>query len=563
MPTIEMSFSDLERLVGASIPKDAEELDYLLSFIKAEVEEFTGDYLRVEVKDGNRPDLWTVEGIARALRGVLSVETGLREFKLSDQPPIEVFVDPALKEIRPYIACAVVYGVEIDESVLVGFIRLQDKLDLTYGRGRKRTSIGLYVADLITPPIYYKLVGPDEVSFVPLGFDEELTLRRILEEHPKGIEYGHIIKDYPKWPILMDSRGKVLSMPPIINSADLGRVTTETRNILVEVTGTNWTAVSNTLTIVATSIAERGGVIRKAVNKHPYEPREIETPQLQPNESKVTKEYVKSVVGLDLEPAQIAELLEKARYGAKAVGDEIVVQIPAYRVDIMHPVDIVEDVAIMYGYDRIEPVVPQIMTIGDISEEEKFANLVREIMIGFGFQEILTFIMSSPEIIRDKMRLPREGYIEVANPRTLRFTCLRDWITPSLIEFLSFNTHVEYPQKVFEVGYCVVPVKDSPTGARDKRVLGFAIAGDQVTFTDAKSIADGFLRLLGLSYELREIDYPSFIEGRVGKIVVGGVEAGMIGEVHPEVLNNFGIGKPVVVCEIDLGALQEVKKRGI
>ena len=161
------------------------------------------------------------------------------------------------------------------------------------------------------------------------------------------------------------------------------------------------------------------------------------------------------------------------------------------------------------------------------------------------------------------MRLPREGYIEVANPRTLRFTCLRDWITPSLVEFLSFNTHVEYPQKVFEVGYCVVPAKDSPTGARDKRVLGFAIAGDQATFTDAKSVADGFLRLLGLSYELKEMDHPSFIEGRVGKIVVGGVEAGIIGEIHPEVLNNFGIGKPVVVCEIDLGALQEVKKRGI
>ena len=563
MPTIEMSFSDLERLVGTSLPRDRDELDHILSFIKTEVEELTGDYLRVEVKDGNRPDLWTVEGIARALRGVLGTETGIREFKLLDEPPIEVIVDPALKEIRPYIACAVVYGVEINENVLVGFIRLQDKLDLTYGRGRKRTSIGLYVADLITPPIHYKLVEPDEVKFVPLGFDRELTLRQILEEHPKGIEYGHIIKEHPKWPILMDSRGKVLSMPPIINSADLGRVTTETKNILVEVTGTSWTAVSNILTIVATSIAERGGVIRKAIIKHPYEPGEIETPQLQPSEIKIDKKYVKSVVGLDLEPSQIAELLEKARYRARAVGEEIVVQVPSYRVDIMHPVDVVEDVAIMYGYDRIEPVVPQIMTVGSISEEERFANLVREVMIGFGFQEVLTFIMSNPETIRDKMRLPREGYIEVANPRTLRFTCLRDWITPSLIEFLSYNTHVEYPQKIFEVGFCVIPDKKSPTGAVDKRVLGFAIADDDVGFTDGKSIVDGFLRTLGLRYELEEIDHPSFIAGRVGKIRVEGKDAGIIGEIHPEVLNNFGLGKPVVVCEIDLEALLEVSKSRI
>ncbi len=270
MPTVNVLFNDLQRLIGQKLPTNQAELNEILSYVKGETELFYGDELAIEIKDGNRPDLWNVEGIARALKGVLGIERGLREYPIIGDSGIKTYVDKNLRNIRPYIGCSVVKGVKLDNEVIRELVHLQDKLDQTYGRKRKRSSIGLYNLELIRPPIKYRSVKPNEISFTPLESMEEMSLTQILERHPKGIEYGHIVKKYKRWPILIDSKNEVLSFPPIINSNDLGRITEDIEDIFVEVTGTSYETVLNTLTLVTLSLADRGEHIYSTKIFYPY-----------------------------------------------------------------------------------------------------------------------------------------------------------------------------------------------------------------------------------------------------------------------------------------------------
>ena len=217
MPTIEVERDDLESLLGVHLPSDKEELSDILACVKGEVKAVDGQDLRIEFKDSNRADIWGVEGLARALRGPLDLEKGLKDYRIAGSSGVEVKVDARLENIRPYIGCSVVRDIKLTDAAIRQIMRFQDKMDQTYGRNRRRTSIGVYDFDLITPPLSYRTAEPREVSFVPLEFEEELTLEEILEKHPKGIDYGHIVRDYPVWPIFMDSEDKVLSFPPIIN----------------------------------------------------------------------------------------------------------------------------------------------------------------------------------------------------------------------------------------------------------------------------------------------------------------------------------------------------------
>ncbi len=557
MPTIEVIFNDLQRLVGVHLPREVDELNEVLAYVKGEVEGFEGDELRIEIKDGNRPDLWSVEGIARGLRGALGVEEGLREYVVKSPSGVEIEVDPALQKIRPYIASSVVKGVKLDDETIREFMHLQDKLDLTYGRKRRRASIGLYNNDLITPPIQYRAAKPDEVSFVPLGGGEEMTLEEILEKHPKGLEYGYAVKSYDRWPILHDSAGKVLSFPPIINSDSLGRITESVKNVLIEVTGTLYETVMNTLMLVTLSVADRGREIHSTGVNYPYgRPRNVHTPSLSNQKIRLETAYVEQVLGLKLDKDSIVGLLEKARYGVPPTGDGWVdVIVPCYRVDIMHPVDVVEDIAIAYGYNNIVPRWPQLVTFGRITDRETFSDLVREVAAGLGFQEALTFSMSNPQTLFDMMGIRQQPVANVSNPRTLRYTCLRSWLMPNLIEFLSNNTHVEYPQRVFEVGDCVILDEASPTGLRDVRKLACVAAHSTASFSEAKSALDALLLNIGTGCELEGAEHGSFIEGRVGRILVDGKDVGLIGELNPVVLEGWKLENPIVGFEVDLDEL--------
>lgn len=554
MVTVTVEQQDLEGLVGAKLPRDLSALNEILSQIKCEAtrifsEESGVEELSLENKDTNRPDLWSTEGIARALRGFLGLETGPGGYAIAGPSGVSVGVDARLENIRPYIGCSVVKKVQLSDAAIRGLMHLQDKLDESYGRRRRRSSIGLYEFDLIAPPLRYGVAKPDEISFVPLGTNERMTLREILLRHPKGIEHGHIVKSGPLWPILLDSENNVLSFPPIINSNDLGRITPETRNVLVEVTGTSPDTVLNALMMVTISLADRGGGIYSSIIHYPYgKTRKTVTPVLQTRQVRIRLDYVSSMLGTDLSANQAIRLLRRARFGAsRAASNSLNVLVPCYRLDMMHAVDIVEDIGIAYGLNQIKPRWPPHATVGGITRQHEFTDLLREVMVGLGFQEVLTFTLSNPEKLFSRMNIPPESLVELENPRVQTLTCLRNWLVPSLMEVLSANVHVAYPQRVFEIGDCVIR-----NGSEIEEAVRLAAVSchAEASFTEAKALVGALLSAVGLECRTAELDHGSFLEGRAASIIVGEKQVGITGELHPQVLENWGIQNPAVVFEL-------------
>ena len=562
MPKFDVSKSDLERLIGKEFT--VEEWEDLFLYAKCELDdvwEENGEiYFKADSKDTNRPDLWSAEGIARQIKWALGMEKGLPKYEI-ERSDIVVYVDEKLKEIRPYGVYAIVEGLELDEEALKQMINLQEKVALTFGRRRREVAIGIFDFDKVKPPIYYRAAEKTE-KFVPLGFTEELTLEEILEKHEKGKEYGHLIRDKPYYPLLVDSEGKVLSMPPVINSEITGRVTTETRNVFVDVTGWDLKKIMLALNVVVTALAERGGRIRSV--KVIYPDFEIETPDLSSREFEVELDYVRRLAGIELSDGEIKDLLERMMYEVELVDGKARVRYPAFRDDIMHARDILEDVLIAYGYNNIEPEEPKLAVQGRGDRFVEFEDAVRELMVGFGLQEVMTFNLTNREAQYSRMRLePGENYfnhppaelVEIENPISPKWSALRGWLIPSLLDFLSQNTHEEYPQRIFEVGKATLIDESRETKTVSESKLAVALAYPRVTFTEAKEILESVMRHLGFVYELQEVEHPSFIPGRVGKIVVDGKEIGIIGELHPAVLENWGIEMPTAVFELFLGPL--------
>ncbi|ASJ04317.1 phenylalanine--tRNA ligase subunit beta [Thermococcus barossii] len=562
MPKFDVSKQDLERLIGKSFT--VEEWEDLFLYAKCELDDVWEEggevYFKADSKDTNRPDLWSAEGIARQIRWALGLEKGLPRYEVG-KSGVTVYVDGKLKDIRPYGVYAIVEGLHLDEEALKQMINLQEKVALTFGRRRREVAIGIFDFDKVKPPIYYRAAERTE-KFVPLGFDEELTLEEILEKHEKGREYGRLIKDKPYYPLLVDSEGKVLSMPPIINSEVTGRVTTETRNVFVDVTGWDLKRIMLALNVVVTALAERGGKIKSV--KVVYPDFEIETPDLTPKSFEVELDYIKRLTGLELSDGDVKNLLERMMYDVELADGKVKLLYPAFRDDIMHARDVLEDVLIAYGYNEIEPEEPKLAVQGRGDKFIEFEDAVRELMVGFGLQEVMTFNLTNREAQYDKMNLeygrnhfnnPPAELVEIENPISPKWSALRGWLIPSLLDFLSQNTHEEYPQKIFEVGKVTLIDEARETKTVSESKLAVALAHPRVTFTEAKEILESAMRHLGFEYELEEVEHPSFIPGRVGRITVNGEEIGIIGEIHPAVLENWGIEMPVAAFELFLRPL--------
>lgn len=539
------------------MPRDKEGLNEVFAFVKGDVESLEGEAVSIEVKDSNRPDIWAVEGIARALRGYLGVGRG-REIKLAGRSNFKVDIDKRVKPIRPFISTAIVKGLQPTDEALKSWINLQEKLDQTYGRKRKRASIGLYQADMMQSPLSYTVANPDIITFAPLGSEKKQSLREIVETHPKGAEYGEIISQFETWPILVDGADNVLSLPPVINSNDLGRITTETRNILVEVTGTNAETVHNTLKIVVASLAERGGKIYSCLETYPYgSPRRLVSPDLSPTGSSLSLSYINKLLGTPLTLREASRFAERAGYRVRrAMGDTIHLEIPCYRTDIMHSVDIVEDIAISMDINKLKPEWPRIWTIGSLAKETNETENAAEIMIGLGFQEVLTYGLTSPVVVSSNMQSGEAKLVELLNPRMTTHTVLRNWLLPSLLELLSHNTHVDYPQRIFEIGPCINRRENQVQPIQETRKLAAVTIHANAGFTEIRSSLDALAKNGGRSFEIREREHPSFLSGRCGAIISKeGTEVGIIGEVSPRVIKSWGLNLPAAAFEMELSAL--------
>ncbi len=532
MPTIDVDYLELERLLGVKINGDIEKLDEILAFVKGEVKAIDQKEgsVSIEMKDTARADLWSVEGLSRALQGYLNRAKGLKQYAVG-KSAIEVNVNSKLFGIRPYICCSVIKNIHLSDNIIKGIMHLQDKLDQTHGRSRQKTSIGIYNLDLIKPPIEYTAVKPEETKFVPLGFNEEMSLDQILDRHPKGVEYSHIVKKNPLYPMLFDSEGKVLSFPPIINSNDLGKITEESRNLLVEVTGTVHKTVLNTLNLVTLALIDRGGKAFSATIHYPeesdYTEGKVVTPNFESKRFSLSVEDTNHLLGLKLNATEIGDLLLTSGLGVENISDEnLTVLVPCYRVDVMHQVDIIEDVAIAYGYNNIEPTWRELPTTGATKPDQRYIDIARELMVGLGYQETLNTTLTNPESLFKKMNAFPTEIVELSNPKIVTMTCLRNMLLPSLMEFLSINTSVEFPQKIFELGKITLHDKTRETQTRDEDWLAALTTHPNANFSEIKSALDSFMGNIGVEWQIKQTNHSSFIEGRVGKVIVNGSEVG-------------------------------------
>jgi len=483
----------------------------------------------------NRPDLYSVEGIARGLRGFLGLELGLPRYSVGSATT-DFIVNPNVADVRPFAVGGIVRGLDLDTALLRSLVDLQEKLHLTVGRKRRKVAIGIHDLDRVTPPFTYKAVLPPEVRFTPLGLAEDMDLLDILVKHEKGREYAHLVASQPVFPIITDAKGNVLSFPPIINGI-LTQLTSDTRNVFIDVTGTDLEAVGGCLTIIATSLAERGGKIESVRTKYPD--RTLETPDLAPRQHTLDLHRANELLGLSLKPNEAVEFLRRMRHDARAEGEVITASSPAYRLDLLHSVDLTEDIAIAWGYDRYPRGLPKRMTIG-----------VRTLLIGYGYQEVMSLTIASA---KEPVQTPPR--VEVLNPLGEEFTTLRSSLLPALLNIFRLNKHRELPQRIFETADVVL-------GAKNVRRIAAAAMHHKAAFTEAKSLVLSLLRDLGQSGEVTAVDDANFIPGRAAAVVLHGRDIGRFGEIHPRILEAYTLVQPVIIFELDVAPLRSSRLGG-
>ncbi len=547
MPTIEVSKKVLEKLVGRKINIDD------LSIAKAECE--NGDKLKIEVGDTNRPDLWSVEGLARVLRGFYG-KKGMPKINIKKGTK-KIIVDHNIKKIRPYISGFVAKRIKVTDEVLKDLIQIQEKIADNFGKKRKKISIGIYNHDQIEWPVHYKAVKK-EMKFIPLEFKKPMTLKEILDKHPKGIEYGYIIKNHNLYPIFVDSKENVLSFPPIINSNFIGKVETGRKNLFIEVTGTDMKSVLLVTNILAYALYDRGAIIESVNVVYPWKTsygKNIRTPYLFKEIISFEKEKIKEMLGLELDDKKIKNLLESMQYNVKIKRNKIIVEIPPYRNDVMHYADVIEDLAIAYGYNNFDSLPLKTYTIGESDKKRRWIDNIRLCMIGLGFQEILSPILIGKKMLTEKMCSESDNIVEIENPMTENYNSVRSWLLPCLMNCLSKNLHRDYPQKIFEIGEAVFLEKDS---VNETIKLGACISDANASYEDISAVLHTLLENIGIKYSIKKNEHNSFIKGRCASIVVNGKVIGFVGEIHPQVLNNWGLEKPVSGFEIDLGKIKNL-----
>jgi phenylalanyl-tRNA synthetase beta chain len=540
MPVITLHYEDLEKLTGT----DKETIIKRVPMIGADIERVEDEYVDIEFFP-DRPDLYSVEGAARAMRGFLDLETGLPEYEIKPYE-VSISVSKDILKIRPFLGCAVVRGVKFTSSSIKSLMDLQEDLHWGLGRNRKKVSIGVHDLKNVKPPFRYMAVEP-EFEFVPLDYTEKMSMTEILEKHPKGTRFAHLVKGFDKYPIILDADDNVLSFPPIINGT-LTAVTEETTDLFIDVTGLG-EAVYTALNIVVTALAERGGQIEFVRVIRPGG-EEFILPDLEPETRLLSKGEVKSLMGMELSIEEIVKQLERMRFGASALDNETVeVKVPAYRADILHNYDLVEDIAKGYGYENIEVKVPETYTAGKSHPISLMRASVNEIMVGLNYYEVMPFTLTSEKINFENMcRQKTDDITYVLHPISEDQTMIRTTVLPNLLEILALNQHRELPQKIFEFGEIV-------SNEITRQHLSAVSIHPQANFTEMYEAMNALMREMMLPYEVKESKDPAFLEGRRADVYVRGKKLGVFGEIHPEVISNFGLGYAVVGFELDLNDL--------
>lgn len=492
----------------------------------------------------NRPDLLSLQGFVRAIKTFFAKQ-GLKKYKVNvPERGYKVIVDSSVKDIRPYTVCAIIKDLKFNDSLITNIIDVQEKLHSTWGRNRKKVAIGIYPLEKISLPIRYLARKPEEIKFIPLGYENEMTGKEILEIHPKGKEYSHLLQENKKYPIFIDNKNKILSMPPIINSNETGKIDEKTKEIFIECSGNHLPTLQKTLAILTTMFADMNG---KIFSMEIEDEKKFITPNLSPTKIKISLEQINSILGLNLKERDIEKLLSKMGYGCKNLN----VQIPAWRTDILHPIDIIEDIAIAYGYENFIPAIPNISTIGEESKESKFKEKLSELIIGLGMLEISSYHLIKAE------EIDKNESIQIQNAKT-EYKILRPNLIISMLRILSENKDHTYPQNLFEIGKVFTPSNKSISGVNEEEKL--IISCSPSNFTELKSILVYIGQQLEIIFDFKEENNNYLINGRSAGVYLEGTKIGYLGEVSPEKLNKFGIRMPVSLLEISLEKISKKTK---
>ncbi|MBI2668483.1 phenylalanine--tRNA ligase subunit beta [Candidatus Woesearchaeota archaeon] len=548
MPTITLNKTELEKLIGKKLP--LEQLKDRISMLGTDLEKIEGDEIHVEVFP-NRPDMLSEQGFARALSSFIGVKTGLRKYNVKKSGH-KVIIDKSVT-MRPYTACAIVKNLRLTDEKIKELMQIQEKLATTHGRNRKKSAYGVYPLERITFPVRYEARDPKTIRFRPLGFERAISAAEVVELHPKGKEYAHLTAGWTKYPFFVDAAGKILSLLPFTNSHDTGKVDEMTKDVFVECSGIDLENVKVALNILVTMLGDMGGEIYSL--EMAYEDKSIKsmvTPDLMAGKMKVDREYINQRLGLELSDAEMKKMLERMGYGY----EKGMAFVPVYRADILHQADLMEDVAIAYGYENFKESIPTMVTIGQEDQAEKFYEKLRDGLVGFRLLEVKNYHLMNGVELNEKMMEKGKG-IALLNSLG-EHNHLRHSLLPSLLKNLSDNKHHEFPQDLFEIGRVFFADAEEETNVGEEDRLGIVVCHEKTDFTEIRQILDALLVYLGVEGKVKETKDPRFIAGRVGEILIGSKKIGVIGEIHPAVLEKWGITVPAVGMEVDVGKMLEL-----
>ena len=505
MPTIKYNKKTILELLGRKISD--EQLGNRISFLGTGFEGINNDEIEVEIFP-NRPDLLSEQGMARALASFMDIKKGFKKYDVK-KSGVKVVIDKSVKGIRPYTACAIVKGLKLSDE------RIKD---------------------------------PEEIRFKPLDLNKDLTGSQILAIHPTGREYGYLLEGKERYPVFIDSKQSIMSMPPIINSNTVGKITAITRDVFIECSGFDFDYLHTCLNIVVTALADMGGQIFSVELVYPE--KKYVTPDLNGREIKLDVDYVNKILGLDFKESDVKEYLALMGYDYK----NRKALVPNYRADILHPIDLIEDIAIAYGYENFNGALSKVSSTAQEKPIEIFKNNLRNVLIGLGLIEVKNYHLTNKDAQSKLMNYPID-VVELENSVTQDYNVLRAWIIPNLLETLKNNKHYDYPQNIFESGI-VFKLDDSfDTGVHETERICVALCGNDANFTKIKQVLDVITEALNIKYDITDTEHSSFIKGRVGRVVVDGSKIAYIGEVHPQVLCNWALEMPVAVLEINVTEL--------
>ncbi len=526
----------------AKIAPVTEELIAKINSLGIPVEQVTETDVELEVLP-NRADSLSAQGFLRALKAYLGKEPGLREYPIQ-KSKCTLIVEKSLPKEWPYAIACIIKGVVFTDERIKEVIDIQEKLGSTLLRQRKKGGIGLYPLEKIRFPVRFIGRKPEDIKFRPLEYPDSINGREILAKHPTGREYASICQSWEKFPLFVDAGDQVMSMPPIINSHDMGKIDESTRDVFLEATGRDLQTLTKALAIIATALADMGGKIH-AIECVQQNGDRLHIPDLRPEKMKLSLDHANALLGLDLKERDLEKLLLRMGYDYK----KGLASVPAWRIDVLHEVDVIEDIAIAYGYENLLPELPNIATIGEESPESKLTRDIVQALISLDLVEISTYHLITAE---EASLAPQHDRIELENAKTEYKVLRPDLLTPAL-RILAQNKDNEYPQKVFELGRVFKKDKKHDTSIAEPLNLSLVIMPGN--FTEMKQLLDAFCSTLSLTYSLKETNNRRCIEGRTAAILVNNQEIGFLGELHPETLRSHGLKLPGTVLEISLEPL--------